>query len=441
LSAHSTNRVEIRVRVPDQLVDAPFGAVIGSSQINTHAQAHATFAFATGTGGGLPFGVLNGVPVGTEICLSSAPPAQAAPPCDGPAEGNFGPIDPPQWANADLGTLVDCTPDLDTLKQAIALGMDHIILPAAGANGIPGSFPGTAGPHPGDTDLTGNGTAVGRLVKLDDCNQSSGTAEADDAMPTFPINTLQTRTGFPHTQLKEGMIGGIPTDPVFALGALPRLRNIVTTHSMTLREKQGPTTRDFVIDNTPLWYYLREPGQLDPVIPGVGAGGVCDRNTYSALAWNFARTNMFNCLAGYLTYVGNGGTGPLFEDDLGESPRFGWTPQFHYTTWGTGTSWQPILRFVPVYLDGVWFNCNGNPNTAGSGDPCTADGTPAQPGLRIYPQEFADNSTIWDGGAQPRGLRVDQLSAVLLPLTALDDSMRDGYPGSVAGPFAVTLAR
>jgi hypothetical protein len=435
--------VEIRVRVPDQLVDANFGAVIGTSQLNTHALAHATFAFAAGTGGGLPFGVLNGVPIGTEICLSSAPPAQAAPPCDGPAEGNFGPVDPPQWANTDLGTLVDCTPDLDTLKQAIALGMDHIILPAAGPGGNPASFPGSGGPHPGDTDLTGNGTPVGRLVKLDDCNQASGVAEADDAMPTFPINTLQTRTGFPHTQLKEGLIGGIPTDPVFAGGAVPRLRNIVTTHSMTLREKQGPTTRDFVIDNTPLWYYLRDVGDLAADgIPGAVLGGNCNRSFIETLAWNLARTAMFNCLDAYITWTGTVlDPAPLFEDDLGESPRFGWTPQFHYTTWGTGTSWQPILQFVPVYLDGVWFNCNGNPNTAGSADPCTADGTPAQPGLRVYPQEFVDDDVVWDGGAQPRGLRIDQISAILLPLTALDASMRDGYPGSVAGPFSVTLAR
>jgi hypothetical protein len=100
----SADADEIRVKLPDQLVDTTFGGVLGASEIATTAVAHARVRFSI-DGGARPFGVLASATTGS-LCLTTR--SGSFPPCDGPDSGNFGTLNSQQWGDGDVGTTTDC---------------------------------------------------------------------------------------------------------------------------------------------------------------------------------------------------------------------------------------------------------------------------------------------------------------------------------------------
>jgi hypothetical protein len=397
---------EIRVRVPDQLVESVFGRAIGVDEIATRAVAQARTQFIDGVGGVRPFGVLNGLAAG-QVCLTTSPPGRVSPPCDGPTSGNFGTLNSQTWGGPN--TIVDCgTPGNPELAINIALGVDHLI-------GLAPSFAGSGGPY---------GSYPASTTRLDDCTVSGGRAVPSDNSPSMgPVNTMRADTGFSQFHAtKAGLISGAAADFPNRIGTVtPLLQQTAGSPSTRLiREKDGPTTYTYEVDNTPLWDYLN-------------GSGVCSQATVAGAS--SPRAAMNTCLAA----VESGSvTGPIFDDSIGSNPRFGWVPQFHFTTWGSGTHWQPILRHRMIYLDTIWFNCNDKYDDNQNDEECGQN----TKGLVFVPQGTADESTLQRGnGNAMKKLRLDQLSAFLLPDNAVPESIANRFPGGNRGPFEVQLTQ
>ena len=163
-----------RVRLPQQIVEARFGGVLGVNQLDTHAFAVALID--VGAGGVLPFGLPAGAGDGGQICLSDAPGGLALDPCDGPATGNFGTLKGRKFGSSTIPTNPNCNaaPLGQVLAQNIAHGYDHLIAKA-----------------PDDT-------AANEIRDL--CTSP----------PT--VNTLETDPGFPGMALENGLVGPVPND-------------------------------------------------------------------------------------------------------------------------------------------------------------------------------------------------------------------------------------
>lgn len=425
--------LEFRLRIPDQFTATSFGAGVGLDSLTTSAVAHSQLVFSA-KGDVLPFGLLNNSPTGVEQCILQPAGGLATGACTGATSGNFGTVQLPGWGNTEKGTSIQCNrSDSDLITQNVAIGQDHIVLPATGPNGQVSTFPGTGGPHPDDS---GSPFPNG-LAKQDACTSASGNSEPVDLTPVSPLNTLDTTTGNNSGPLQRGLIGEPDGGPVLPGGAVPRLRSS-SGDTLFLREKSGSDQMEYQIDNTALWSYLQDPAALGG-IPGFGVGHNCHSGKYSpADPYITKRTQLIDCLAQYELYLATNPPSPppLFKASIADSARFGWTPRFHYTTWGSGTTWQPVHSFEVLYIDGVWFNCNGS-GSGPNNEACTG-----AKGVKFYPQEYP-NATILKSGAGPYGgnLRLDQMTAIVLPIEAMPQSVIDTYPGTKRGPFRVQIIR
>lgn len=431
---------EIRVRIPEQDTETTFGRAVGVDRLTTDAEAHAGFRFTVG-GDALPFGILYGTPAGAEQCVVQPPGGHAIGACNGPSSGNFGGVELPLWGSDEKGTTPNCSPGGFELSVNIAIGSDHIIAPAFGTADLDGDgdidaddYPGSGGAHPGDAGIVSNGAPAGVASKLDACTVSGGEAIASDTLPSFPLNTVDVDTGFAGNDVKLGLIGDT-TDPVFPNGALPRLRQVVNGQTIFVDEKDGPTTATYEVDNTPLWEYLRPQSELGGLLGGLaGPGNACNKNYIDGLTTFAAkRTTFMSCLASYSTLPN---PPPLFTPAIADNPRFAWAPIFQFTTWGSGNGWQPIHSFLAIYLDGIWFNCNGN----GTGSLTEACG--GKKGLEWYPGELTNGATYTGrSSGSAINLRLDQVTAITIPTFALPQSVADSFPGKVRGPFTTGLLR
>lgn len=345
------SRGYVRVRVPDQLTSAPFGGVIGSPSLTTHADAIAKI-LVRGVGGILPFGLPNSPGAGEQTCLSSAPTGLAGDPCSGSLAGNFGTLKARIFGDPEIPIPPNCTasPLGSTLAQNIAAGVDHPVVTAPSA---------------------------------------SVATEIRDQCFNVPVNTLETDVGFPNNGVEEGLVTGpIP------FGFTPRLQQ---PHSDT-PSWPAPYTQNvagYDIDDIPLWAFLRDDlddspsadpadrvptsclksefdgsntiDYYDPAGPDDFDG---DGNSDSAASWQ----HMTICFAQYLGDSDVDGvvdstpySAILFvdgiEDDpsdppewgLIDSPRFSYVPEFWESTLGAGSSWNHIKRFRPIFLQGTWW--------------------------------------------------------------------------------------
>lgn len=427
-------KAEVRVRIPDQLTAAHFGQVIGSTGLTTSAVAHASLRYKQG-GAVMPMGLSYGTGNGTQ-CLSSSPPALATYPCTGPTTGNFGSLNIPLWGNPDFGTgtTANCTPDFNQLIQNLAGGADHLITQTK-----PG-LPGSGGPSPASLS-----TAVDDgWAKKDACTTSSGTAVATDALPSGTlVNTLETRTGLVFGAMQKGLIGDIDNLTATYAGFPPRLQTLVdSSRWVGIRERSGPVQQEWRLDNTPVWYYLREPSDLPSDLP-VGIGAVCNKNYLLAQSFNSttyptARSAFEACLAAYDAYLATSPNPvePLFLDSILENPRFVWAPEFHYSPFPTGNSWQPIYQFRPLYIDGLTFNCNATGGPPGS-DPVT--NCTAGKGQDFLPGQYPNGTPA--KASYTAALRLDQVSSYNIPYPALSSDVLSTFPGNLRGPFEVQLTR
>jgi hypothetical protein len=124
-SCISYNAVRVRVRLPDQLHETTFGAIVGQDSIR-----HSAFAIAglepEGFGGVLPFAV-TGVDSGLG-CLKSNEAGNATAICEGADTGNFGFMDFSQYGNnPSLNTTQSCAVQGtdDRIRANAAMGVDH----------------------------------------------------------------------------------------------------------------------------------------------------------------------------------------------------------------------------------------------------------------------------------------------------------------------------
>jgi hypothetical protein len=418
----STN--EIRVKLPDQLIGTTFGRVLGATDLSTTAFAHARVQFSI-DGGARPFAVLAGAPTGS-LCLTTR--SGSFPPCDGPDSGNFGTLNSQQWGNDALGTTTDCgNPGNDELAVNVALGSDHLI--------------GIAQPwYVTPPDFNAGDSFPADQIRLDDCTVlADGTVtSSDNTPPVGPPTALRADTGFNQFQAtKAGLVSDVGWTWQNVVSAPTPLLQQVSgpgVHSTRpLREKISGNTYENELDNTPLWEHLRSNSDLPP-----GLVPVCGKSVVSGAPDPVAAMNL--CLTSWETARGSDPTLPhLFEDSIWDSPRFMFVPQFHSTTWGSGTHWQPILGFRVVYLDTMWFNCNGNFNSSKNNEVC--DGSK---GITFAP-DVANDGDLLCGGNSPSNCsntRLDQFTAFLFPVDPpVSEDVLAKFPGQLRGPFEVELTR
>jgi hypothetical protein len=420
----SASSDEIRVSLPDQLVDTTFGGVLGANTLSTSAVAHAKVRFSI-DGGARPFGLLASAATGS-LCLTTR--SGSFPPCDGPDSGNFGTLNSQQWGDADLGTTTDCgLPGNPELAVNIALGADHLLGTVRPWYVTPPSF-AAGDSFPADQ------------VRLDNCTVlSDGTVvHSDNTPPVGPSTALRADTGFSQFQATKA---GLVTDWTWTwenvvsapTPLLQQTSGSGTLSTRPIREKVTGTDYNAVLDNTPLWEHLRPNGQLPP-----GLVPVCGKAAITGAADKVAAMNL--CLTSWETLkAADPTTTHLFEDDIWENPRFMFVPQFHSTTWGSGNHWQPIQAFRVVYVDTLWFNCNGSFNNNKNDEVC--DGAK---GLTFAPDVANDGVLMCAGNSASNcsQLRLDQLTAFLLPLDPpVSEEVLAKFPGQLRGPFEIQLTR
>lgn len=370
----------VRVNLPDLEFSTTFGRVFGIDELRTNADAIARIG-NRGGGGILPFGLLSTASEGQHVCLRDSSGGHAEEPCDGPDAGNFGAIESPHYGTQPDGPARNCTgsPKKDVLAVNIAIGIDHRVIPDADASSVNEV-----------RDTCGN-------------MDSGGTPDT--------INTFQG--------LSQGLEQGIATGPVPG-GYTPRLQQ----GSNPKRNIYGSS-----LDDKPLWEYI------DPTLSASSGDDLpmeCERDTFDNSAepdfdWDgdgtLDRPESWEHLSACLeTYVnGNGGSHPaaytatLFADNLDDSPRFSYVPQFHESTWPSGNGWRHILQFKANWIQGTWWKKGNNINV-------------------FHPGEAGSFS----GGGN---WSLIQLSGIVIPDSALPERLRGTSGGSGLNPFEPELWR
>lgn len=359
-----------RVRIPDQAVDTTFGRLLGVTQLYPSAAAVVTWD-AEGAGV-LPFGLPSGVADGVQHCISSAPPGLANDPCDGPDSGNFGVIKARIFGESPYNGC-QAAPTNSVLALNIAAGIDHVVVAAP------------------DTDLSN---------------------EIRDECYNFPVNTLQTDTGFP-----SGVERGLATG-----SGLPSGTNALL--------QQGQQSKVNVVgsnlDNAPLWTWLL----TGPAYDDVDAPASCNPAGFppDPADFDFGWERIQLCLSEYANGAYNT---VIFSSAIGDrrgnnwSPRFGYAPQFYESSLGPGTRWLHVWRYRAIFIQGTWWKRGGTWVVHHPGDGCVnGDNAPT-------PCNDTGNYSL------------EQASAWIIPDAALPAELRGDPPGDAIGinPFTLRLAR
>jgi hypothetical protein len=373
----------VRVNLPELEFDTTFGGLLGVDQLQTKADAVARIA-SRGGGSILPFGLLVTAGEGENVCLRDTAGGISEPPCDGTNTGNFGAILSPHYGSQPDGPAKNCTgsPKSDVIAVNIAYGIDHRIIP--------------------DPDgLTANEV-------LDTCTNMDNGLTPD---------TLDTFTGISQgvpQGLATGPVPGGITDPLLQQGANPK-RNVY----------------GYSLDDKPLWEYI-DPS-LSASTAGVDIPVICERVTFDnsnpQVDWDGDGTlddaesweHLSKCLETFVNGDGGGHpapyTTPLFVENLKESPRFGYVPQFWEDSWPSGTSApRHVWRFKATWLQTTWWK-KGTTTVA------------FNPG---------ESGTFSGGGNHA----LIQLSGIIIPDAALPNVLRGNPPpGGGVNPFKPELYR
>lgn len=386
-----------RVRVPDQLVNTSFAQVLGFSDLTTSAAAVARIEPGGSSGAVYPFGIPGNTGTG-EICLKSSGSGTAFPPCQGSSSGGFGEIDSEFFG--DLFGTPDCgLPGATELAQNVALGMDHAVsvwpeTDAADESVTVGS------PHPGD-NVVRNYQNIG----YDACRIVDGNVEPEFAGHVTPPNTMRVATGFSPDPIEEGLV----SNSTF-LGEPSKLQQGSNPTRDIVKRRTGATEEIYKLDNVGLWDYLNDMNAV-PTVPE------CDGETYGGLPIEDKVDRMHTCLANYPSTE----TTDLFVDDIEDSPRLVWAPEYWHAAATSGKSWQPIKGFRLVFIGGTYFNC--------SGSSC---------GVVFYPDLEGVGEMCDPGASGCKALGLDQLSGFLLPFEAIPDDSIPPFPGAETA-FTATL--
>lgn len=378
-----------RVRVPQQIIETTFGAVVGIEELETSAAAVARLS--VGGGGVLPFGLNPGTGSGL-VCLSDAPGGLAYNQCNGPEEGNFGTIQLLKFGSTVIPTNENCNGSNpgNLLAQNIAHGADHIVF----------------------RDLDG----VDSNAVVDQCY-----------LPN--VDTLETDTGFPNNGLEEGLVGPVTDSPYTYT---PRL------------EQAGPLVSKFgeLVNNTPLWTYLDGSATYggNPLLDD--APSACDPASFTGgpptVDWDGDGNNdpdrswqhMNACIQ---QYVSGGYSGVMFTTSIETNPaRFVYVPEF-WDAMGPGSADEHIRYFKPAYLQGVLWRKQGGGSTP-------TDWILENPGESCFDADggYPPGGLGYIGCNPPANWRIVQLTAFVIPDSALPESIRGSAIGGTTGvnPFA-----
>lgn len=369
----------LRVRIPDQLIDTTFGAVLGADTLTTSAVSIAKVALFGQAPPVVPFGVNAGASAG-EYCLSSASSGTAHPPCTGSQTGAFGPLISPLFG--DFGTHPpECNGNtIRWFERNLVWGLDHRLgeWPHHMTVTPPSAWPGQAS-----------------LNALPDINRDDCVLDPD-GNPTpvngIPLNTVLVDTGFPD----PGLTNALVSDQTFD-GMPSRLQQPTTARRSLMN--QGV---EWDVDNVGPWKFLTDSS----------ANTNCQAASYTSTLTTDQKVTMFeSCLADSLA-------GEVFSAAITSSPRFVWAPEYVYDS-PPGAKFNPIRVFRPMFLGGVWLNCP-SPN---SGQPC---------GAFYFPDEDVTDP-ICDGSFPTcKKVTVDQLSVWLLPEESLPQSVYDDFDARFA---------
>jgi hypothetical protein len=353
----------VRVKLPDQVVDAAFAPVLGVDQLTTSAVAVARVESFPGIGNPPPFVVPGGTGAGELLCLRTGPSGPPIPPlwdgmgvgnpagegtepdpCDDsvydPAEAFFGTLNPLTYFDPDTGDVV-CRQNL--IDLAIANGIDH---------GLAAFDPAFV---VGVTNPTGGQVVEG------DCNPS----------PVGGVNTMILDTGLTAQILRCGLLstnGGqcgseVPGPPSTSATATPRLKGGDFANS-------GVAFVGEEMDDMALWEFMEDPTGLTWPSP-------CD-DLYANRAngsWDYfdKKGELLNCLDAWSASTDD----PLFSEDILRTPRFAWIPYLAETNLNTEPTACPssaapqcvhFNEFVPVYLQTLYSAFGGGQNR-GACDP------------------------------------------------------------------------
>jgi hypothetical protein len=305
------NMSKVRVILPITAVNTTFGRVLGRNTIDVNAMAEAE-AEIKRPGQLIPFVVGPTGGAANLGCLYEPPGGSAAPPCDGPTQGNFGYMLPYLYGDTILGTPIECNPlsvppNQSTIASTLAKGADH--------------------------NYATNATVPGIANDRDNCPNKNQL-----------IDQIDVQTGGTGTPVEVGAFGSI-------YGTEGRLLC-----------KDGDAAEPAWV--TPLWDSAdcedinnRYPETLDDtslfsfIGPGAGAesGGACNSGVSD-------RTAMGNCLTQWRGYGVH--SIPLFTQDLATSPRFAWVPRVNIDPETGGSGFYTIEEFLPVYLQTIYLQCN-----------------------------------------------------------------------------------
>ena len=368
---------EVRVRLPSQTALGVFGPALGFGEIEVSAGANASIESATG---GLPFVALSTATKGDFVCLRTSSAKVPLPLANGNGPGKPatfpGPTDPsarPDPCHAkefdtlaeNFGTLKPwryetCTQQNDDVEVAIAIGLDHPmgIFP----NGYDPSLP--KGP---------DGNVLPEYQVRQDGAPYTGTNRCRSAFPnTFELDEGLNESGLSCALIKHEL--------ELCNGVTPRLQ------SGKYSTKQAFTLMDYdVFDNVPPWQFMRDGSVLSSEGSPQSCVDVANSRTSTAGPtepgyWD--HYDRFDSLIQCLKEWGQprsddptDGTYPrnvLFEDELGESARFGFVPQVHETSLAH-IDWVHVEGFLPIFMYRLYVQDPTTPTMCDPADPRAAD--------------------------------------------------------------------
>ena len=374
----SINPSFLRVRLPDQVIEAAFGRTIGIDTLTTNADAIVTL-FPLGGNGALPFAI-RGNSTSGEICLDTSTGSKIVPPCDGNEQGSFGNIAPPIFGNPIIGTSPQCSGQTASggyIAESIAMGIDHLILSMSSAAW-------SAGGLDPDRKQDAKYNLVDPFSNMDECNDTGG--EIAEAADGVPINAVIIDTG---NSVKDAITEGTMTGTGYADGADARL-----TRTGPQRSVDG-----IGLDNVPLWNHL---------LPGASPSE-CDGSTYAALPdIDTKNTQMRDCLKNWTP-----ADGQIIADSILGSARLGVAPRIWFNVYGSGIGASPVKAFDLVYIHALFFNDNAD--------------------TVFYPGD--GNGSITLNGPPTE---IEQMTAYLLDPGMVSDNVTAIYPG-ITGEFSPTL--